>query len=152
MLFFRSIWKKDSSFLVLYTYCKIWYDNHIACFFFNLFFFSFMKWKLKQWWTWIPPISIKRTIISHLNWTHWTLKDHDRPKHVTRLNRLMGCQPSPLDNWITNGNAYIRTCIYSRPFKTTRYYHTNEWQHKHEQYNSRVKTSCWNWQWETLNN
>jgi len=27
--------------------------------------------KFKQWWSSIPPISTKRTIISHYNWTHW---------------------------------------------------------------------------------
>ena len=29
----------------------------------------------------------------------------DRHKNVTRLNCLMGSQPSPLDNWISNGNT-----------------------------------------------
>jgi hypothetical protein len=55
-------------------------------------------------------------------WTHWTqnrpqlcqhmtLEIHvlawDRHKNVAGLNRLMGSQPSPLDNWISNGNTYI---------------------------------------------
>ena len=31
----------------------------------------------------------------------------DRHKNVAMLNRLMGSQPSPLDNWISNGNTYI---------------------------------------------
>ena len=31
----------------------------------------------------------------------------DRHKNVAELNRLMGFQPSPLDNWISNGNTYI---------------------------------------------
>jgi len=31
-----------------------------------------MKRKFKQWWSSIPPLSIKRTITSQLNWTHWT--------------------------------------------------------------------------------
>ena len=35
------------------------------------------KRKFKQWWSSIPPVSTKRTITSHLNWTHWTHKDHD---------------------------------------------------------------------------
>ena len=31
--------------------------------------FCFMKRKVKQWWSSIPPISTKGTITSHLNWT-----------------------------------------------------------------------------------
>ena len=31
----------------------------------------------------------------------------DRHKNVVGLNQLMGSQPSPLDNWISNGNTYI---------------------------------------------
>ena len=31
----------------------------------------------------------------------------DRDKHVAGLNRLMGLQPSRLDNWISNSNTYI---------------------------------------------
>jgi hypothetical protein len=31
----------------------------------------------------------------------------DKHKNVVRLNELMGSQPSPLDNWISNGNTYI---------------------------------------------
>jgi hypothetical protein len=30
-----------------------------------------------------------------------------RHKNVVGLNWLMGSQPSPLDNWILNGNTYI---------------------------------------------
>ena len=33
--------------------------------------------EFKQWWKSIPPISTKRTITSHLNWTHWKQKGHD---------------------------------------------------------------------------
>ena len=43
---------------------------------------------------------------------------------------VKGSQPSPLDNWISNGNAYInqryKTYTDSLPFKKTIYYHTNE--------------------------
>jgi hypothetical protein len=48
--------------------------------FWSLIVFSFllpsvhMKRKLKQWWWQIPPISTKRIITSHSNWTHWTRK------------------------------------------------------------------------------
>ena len=31
----------------------------------------------------------------------------DRHKNVVGLNWLMGSHLSPLDNWISNGNAYI---------------------------------------------
>ena len=31
----------------------------------------------------------------------------DRHNNVMELNRLMGSQPSPLDNWISNVNTYI---------------------------------------------
>jgi len=57
-----------------------------------------MKRKFKQWWSSIPPISTKRTITSHLNWTqkrprHMTLEIKvlawDSHKHVARLNLLM---------------------------------------------------------------
>ena len=55
---------------------------------------------------------------------------------------VKGSPPSPLDNWISNGNAYInqryKTYTDSFPFKKTSYYHTNEWQHKHRQYNNRA--------------
>jgi hypothetical protein len=31
-----------------------------------------MKWSFKQWWFSNSPQSAKRTIISNLNWAHWT--------------------------------------------------------------------------------
>jgi hypothetical protein len=31
----------------------------------------------------------------------------DRHKNVVGLNRLMGFNPTPLENWISNGNTYI---------------------------------------------
>jgi len=31
----------------------------------------------------------------------------DGHKNVAGLNRLLGSQPSPLDNWISNGKTYI---------------------------------------------
>ena len=31
----------------------------------------------------------------------------DRHSNVVELNRLMGSQPSLLDNWISNDNTYI---------------------------------------------
>ena len=48
----------------------------------------------------------------------WTQRDHDmwhltfrpwlgRCTKIWRLNRLLKIQPSPLDNWITNGNTYM---------------------------------------------
>ena len=33
-----------------------------------------LKRNFKQWWSSVPPISTKRTIASHLDWTHWTQK------------------------------------------------------------------------------
>jgi len=36
-----------------------------------------MKGNFKQWWSSIPPISTKWTFTSHLNWIHWTRKDHN---------------------------------------------------------------------------
>jgi hypothetical protein len=35
------------------------------------------------------------------------LQSWDRHKNMGRLQWLMGPQPSPLDNWISNGNTYI---------------------------------------------
>ena len=48
----------------------------------------------------------------------WTQRDHDmwhltfrpwlgRRTKIWRLNRMLRIQPSPLDNWITNGNTYM---------------------------------------------
>jgi len=31
----------------------------------------------------------------------------DRHKHIARLNRMIGFQPFPLDDCISNGNAYM---------------------------------------------
>ena len=82
----------------------LWYINFV------------MNKKLKQWLSTIPPISTKRIITSHLNWTqkrqrHMTLEvlvlAWDRHTDVAVLNWLIGPQPSPLDNWISNGNTYI---------------------------------------------
>jgi len=39
-----------------------------------------MEAKFRQWWSSIPPISTKLTIISNLNWTDWM---HNRPRHMT---------------------------------------------------------------------
>ena len=49
-----------------------------------------------------------------------------------------GVKPSPLDNWISNGNAFIKTidrnsCTDSLEKNT--YYNNYKCQHKHEQYN-----------------
>ena len=35
----------------------------------------------------------------------------DRYKHVAGLNRIMGSQPSPLDNSIYDGNTHIKNDI-----------------------------------------
>jgi hypothetical protein len=32
----------------------------------------------------------------------------DMHTNVARLNRLVGSQSPPLDNWISNGNTYIK--------------------------------------------
>ena len=45
---------------------------HHQIYFFFICNWNDLKRKFKQWWSSIPPISSKRTIISHLNWTHWT--------------------------------------------------------------------------------
>ena len=44
---------------------------------------SYVK-QLKHSWSSIPPISTKRTIISHLNWTQWTQKDHGMGRWKSR--------------------------------------------------------------------
>jgi hypothetical protein len=48
---------------------------------FIFLFYCIMKRKFKQWWLSIPPIWTKRTMTSHLNWTHRIQtkeeKDHD---------------------------------------------------------------------------
>ena len=38
----------------------------------TIFWWIIVKRKLRQWWSPISPISTKRTITSHLYWTHWT--------------------------------------------------------------------------------
>jgi hypothetical protein len=66
----------------------------------------------------------------------------NRHKNVAGLNRLIRSQPSPLDNWVSNGNTYInkylkQTFTDSLPLKKTTYYHkTNKCYHKHGQNNS----------------
>ena len=65
----------------------------------------------------IPPILTKQTFVSHhkpLNikkTQHITLEikvlPGDRYTNVTGLKQLSGFQPSPLDNWISNGNIDI---------------------------------------------
>ena len=57
----RSHWQNLSYNVALSTPCHEW-DS------------SFMKRKLcKPWWSSIPSMSTKRTITSHLNWTHLTI-------------------------------------------------------------------------------
>ena len=92
-----------------------------------------MKREFKQWCSPIPPISTIWTITSHHKWTHWTQK---RPRHMTLetqvlawnmhktvsdLKRLKESQPFYFDNWIFNGNTYIKqtikTCTDSLPLK-----------------------------------
>ena len=46
------------------------------------------------------------TITSHLNSLNMKIP-WDKHKDVTGLNRLMGSQPSPLDNGIYDDNTYI---------------------------------------------
>jgi hypothetical protein len=60
-----------------------------------------------------------KQIISHFNWAHWTQKkttaiDVENPgpglgqaHKCGRVNQFMRFQPSPLDNWISNGNTYV---------------------------------------------
>jgi hypothetical protein len=53
----------------------------------------------------------------------------DGHSNVAGLHRLMGSQPSPLDNWISNGN--IQSCIWGQilqkwlPLKTITHHHKN---------------------------
>ena len=71
-----------------------------------------------QRWSTIPPITTKQTTTSHLeplsikiHHKHMALEIQvlalDRHKNVAGLNRLMGSEPSPSDNWITNDNTDI---------------------------------------------
>ena len=47
----------------------------------------------------------------------------DMYKNVARLKRLMGSQPSLLDNWISNDNTYINKRLKNRHrFDFTYYY------------------------------
>jgi hypothetical protein len=74
------------------------YDNSTtmsSIFVYILFLISqidIMKRKLKQWWSTIPPISTKRTSISHLNWFSTKKRAYDLgnlgPGLVTLSNRL----------------------------------------------------------------
>jgi len=43
-----------------------------------------MKRKFKLLWSSISPISAKRPITSHLNWTHWTQEAHDKWRWKSR--------------------------------------------------------------------
>ena len=84
----------------------------------SVIFFDVMNRVFKHWWSSIPPISTKRTITSHFNWIYWTYNKWprhitsevqvpawDKHKNAVALKRLLGSQPSPLDNWISNDNT-----------------------------------------------
>ena len=89
----------------------------------------FMKRKFKQWWSSIPQISTKWTIICHLNWTSWTQKKTaydvrinvlawDRHKNVVTLNWFIGSQLS--NTYITNDKKPAQICLLSnRPHTIT---------------------------------
>jgi hypothetical protein len=54
-----------------------------------------MKRTFKQWLSTFPSVSQKRTMASHLNWTHWIQKRRPRPgfnrnTNVARLNQFIG--------------------------------------------------------------
>jgi len=42
--------------------------------------------------------------------------DWNRHNIVAWLNLLIGHQPFPLDNWISNGNAYYNICLFGHTF------------------------------------
>jgi hypothetical protein len=72
----------DLRLLVTLWYVQTFLNNVILFLDFNTVIIcqlSIMRRKFKQWWSLIPPISTKRTIASHLNWTHWT---QIRPRHM----------------------------------------------------------------------
>jgi len=49
-----------------------------------------MKRKFKQRWSSIPPISTKRTITSHFNWTHWTQEKQPTTYHAGNPGACLG--------------------------------------------------------------
>jgi len=70
-----------------------------------------IKRKLKKWWWTIPPISAKRTIIAHLNWTHWI---QTRPRHslfidISKCPFSLSCEPRGMEqthNIVQISNQY----------------------------------------------
>ena len=105
---------------VLIICCLIHWDN----------LKQIMKRMYKQWWSTIPLISTKWIITSHLN--HWIKKtttynmgnpgpdlgQAQKCGWVTLVHELMGSQPSPSDNWISNNNTdilWFRFITYSCP-------------------------------------
>ena len=91
-----------------------------------------MKRQFKQWRLLIPPISARPLILTELTEhkkKHVTLKIQvsawERHTKVEGLNRLMGQQPSPLDNWISNDickETITKTWTDLLPLKNTAYY------------------------------
>ena len=80
-----------------------------------------MKRKFRKWWSTILPISTKQTITSHLNSLNTKKKrgittyDIGNPDPgLGHTQKCGGVKPSPLDNWISNGNAFIKKSIKTR--------------------------------------
>jgi hypothetical protein len=108
-------WFQRGIFSVKHIYIDICMILIQYVFFYHTFnkFGWIIRRKFEQWWSRIPQISIKPTITSPLNLMD-TKKYHDiwRWKSSSCLmteakDRLMGFQSSPLNNWISNRNAYI---------------------------------------------
>jgi hypothetical protein len=113
----------------------------------------YMLWKkmFKQWWPSILPVLTKRTLISYLIWTHWTQRNtmtYDvwnlgsglgQPQKCCGVKPFNRITTLPSCNCNTDINKWLKKpaeiCFHS---KKITYYHKNECQHKHGQYNNRV--------------
>ena len=68
--------------------------------------------QLKQWWQSIPLIAPKRTITSHINWTHWAQKDHDIWRWKSRSRLETGTTVAGIIDICASLSMFTRLCIF----------------------------------------
>jgi hypothetical protein len=95
----------------------------IRCAVISFTFDIIMKWKFKQWWSSLLPISTKRTIISHLislNAKKTTTYNVGKPGpwQTWRYYRLIN-----FNTWISNDNTHHKQTIKKNPQILFQYYY-----------------------------
>jgi hypothetical protein len=125
----------------------------------SVILFDVMNRKFKQWWSSIPPISTKRTnnLSPQLKIKKTTTYRCDVGNQSSALRQAQQCGGIKAVNGIPMLFSWqldlqrhytykrtMKTCTDPLALKQTTYYHTNEWQDKGGQYNSRVN-ECSQW-------